>query len=172
MMAGFCGGCGSPRPDGAKFCMNCGQPFAAPEALCPTCGQLLDEPVLPPTPPTLQSPQSPPPGSPSDEVVESRDVEPRDIEPIESGPAESSTDADEPHLPRGPHACSFGTVFFDGQGWYEARRLPGGVWIPDVARPLPDLDPAVTPVTPLGASEIPPAAGEQGSSDYSPTTRG
>lgn len=176
MMAGFCGGCGSPRPDGAKFCMNCGQPFAAAQALCPTCGQALDEPSV--TPATPAAPAPPPPPTPAPPPVPATAPAPTPVSPAVANTSPGSAPlADEPAehhadegstLPRGPYASDLGTVFFDGAGWYEARLLAGGVWIPDVTKPLADMDPDSMPVTPLGPSET----GGPDSGDLGTTTRG
>jgi len=43
-MAGFCGSCGSPRPDGARFCMLCGASLTSAPEPCPTCGQMWTPP--------------------------------------------------------------------------------------------------------------------------------
>lgn len=38
-MSGFCGQCGTARPDGARFCIECGASLGPTH--CPTCGKPL-----------------------------------------------------------------------------------------------------------------------------------
>jgi len=103
--------CGTPRPDGAIFCMNCGSRLPEERRLCPTCGQAW----------------------------------PIDGESAYSATAERSASAAPPPAPsasasqeeysHGAYSSAAGSRYFDGTGWFEARELPGGIWIPEPSRP-------------------------------------
>lgn len=109
-MAGYCGMCGRPRTEGAQFCAGCGTSFPDAARTCPTCGQLWPEQARAEVKPTAAA--APPPLS----LIN-------------------------PQVPlRGAYSWALGAAYFDGVGWFEARQLPDGSWIPEPTKPLEGFD--------------------------------
>lgn len=159
-MAGFCGMCGTPRPDGANFCMSCGSRLPEQERLCPTCGQVWPHedasaavPAVPAAPSVGVAPTPAPAAVPA--------AAPAPV-PVAAFVAV-----------RGSYDSPHGLLYFDGTGWYRARALPGGVYLPDPAQPLPGFQPETAQVTLLvaedgGATAAALPRGPQVGPDYDP----
>lgn len=127
-MAGFCGMCGTPRPDGAIFCMTCGSRLPEQERLCPTCGQVWprEEAAAPAASPAPVA------------AAAATAVAAPPVTPV-AAPAFVAV--------RGAYTSPHGLLYFDGTGWYRARSLPGDVYLPDPAQPLPGFQPETAQLT-------------------------
>jgi RNA polymerase subunit RPABC4/transcription elongation factor Spt4 len=148
--------CGTPRPDGANFCMTCGSRLPEQERLCPTCGQVW-------------------PQEESGAATELTSTAP--------AAAAAAGVAAAPAMPaavpafvavRGAYTSPHGLLYFDGTGWYRARTLPGDVYLPDPAQPLPGFQPETAQLTLLmseaggAASDSALPRGPQVGPDYDP----
>jgi hypothetical protein len=121
-MSGFCGQCGTPRPDGAKFCMTCGAQLYELRA-CPTCGQNWPEGMPPP----------------EGQIVTESVV----TEAVTTGQVPVATPA---QAVEGMYSTDTGTVYFDGaQAWVAVDR--GGFYMPDMSQPVPYFNPAALGVS-------------------------
>ena len=130
MMAGFCGNCGSSRPDGAKFCMQCGKEFAPAITLCPTCGQVWPIDVSADLTPGSQA------GEPSAVSTPSAQEYVASTAPAPSVVPNPETIA--ATFLRGTYASVRGFAYFDGQEWYRAASV-NGKWSPIRAERLDGL---------------------------------
>ncbi|MDQ1306519.1 MAG: hypothetical protein QG671_2351 [Actinomycetota bacterium] len=116
-MAGFCGMCGRPRNEAAQFCAGCGTSFPDVVRTCPTCGQGWPQPARAEVTPTARA-----------------EVTPTAVAP----PPLALVNPQAPL--RGAYSWSHGAAYFDGSGWFAARQLSDGSWIPDPTRPLEAFD--------------------------------